>query len=212
MSKLEEIAQNVIEGQRDKVAESVRAALTEGVEANEILNGGLIAGMTKVGELFREDEMFVPEVLMAAKAMRAGTEVLEPHLLGKGAKTLGKVVLGTVKGDIHEIGKNLVAIMLRGAGFEVVDIGVEAPAEKFVTAAKSEGAQVVGMSSLLTSSMPALKTTIEAFKAAGLRDSVKIIVGGAVVTQKYADEIGADGYAPDAGAAIDKVKTMVGIK
>jgi 5-methyltetrahydrofolate--homocysteine methyltransferase len=166
-----------------------------------------------VGKLFREEEIYIPEVLLAAKAMNAGIKVLDPMMAeAGGGQKIGKVVLGTVKGDIHNLGKELVGIMLRGAGFEVIDIGVDVPSEKFVEAAISEKAQLVGMSALITTTMPYMRTTIEALEKAGLKGQVKTIIGGACVTQQYADEIGADGYSEDAGAAIEKAKELLGLK
>ena len=212
MNILSQIAENIRYGKFAKVEELVREGLAEGLGWEVILNGGLFAGMGVVGELFKEEEMFIPEVLMAAKAMEAGQKVLEPLIAGTSSgRRLGKVILGTVKGDIHNLGKTLVGIMLKGAGFEVTDIGVDVRAEKFVEAAVSEKAQLVGMSALLTTTMPRMKTTIEALHKAGLKQ-VKTIIGGACVTQQYADEIGADGYAENAGAAVAKAKELLGLK
>jgi 5-methyltetrahydrofolate--homocysteine methyltransferase len=210
METLEAIAENLRFGEASKVEELVQAALDDGVDVDDVLQGGLISGMTTVGILFRDEEMFLPEVMLSAKAMDAGMEILEPLLLLKhsGKKKEAKIVLGTVVGDVHSIGKNLVGIMLKGAGFEVEDLGVNVSPEKFVEAAAG-GAQIVGMSALLTTTMRSMKTNIEALDSAGLRGKVKILVGGAVLTQKYADEIGADGYAPDAGSVVDKVKELL---
>lgn len=210
MEILEAIAENLRFGEASKVEELVQAALDDGVDVDDVLQGGLISGMTTVGILFRDEEMFLPEVMLSAKAMDAGMEILEPLLLLKhsGKKKEAKIVLGTVVGDVHSIGKNLVGIMLKGAGFEVEDLGVNVSPEKFVEAAAG-GAQIVGMSALLTTTMRSMKTNIEALDSAGLRGKVKILVGGAVLTQKYADEIGADGYAPDAGSVVDKVKELL---
>jgi 5-methyltetrahydrofolate--homocysteine methyltransferase len=189
----------------------VHKGLDEGLNWEVILDKGLSAGMGVIGQLFREEEIFVPEVLMAAKAMDSGIEILEPLMEGAGGrKKMGKIVLGTVKGDIHDLGKKLVSTMLRGAGFEVIDVGINAPAEKFVDVATSEKAQLVGMSALLTFTMPYMKTVIEALQKAGLEGQVKTIIGGACVTQQYADEIGADGYAENAGVAVDKAKELLG--
>jgi|TARA_B100001964_G_scaffold189720_1_gene211529 5-methyltetrahydrofolate--homocysteine methyltransferase len=210
MEILEAIAENLRFGEASKVEELVQAALDDGVDVDDVLQGGLISGMTTVGILFRDEEMFLPEVMLSAKAMDAGMAILEPLLLLKhsGKKKEAKIVLGTVVGDVHSIGKNLVGIMLKGAGFEVEDLGVNVSPEKFVEAAAG-GAQIVGMSALLTTTMRSMKTNIEALDSAGLRGKVKILVGGAVLTQKYADEIGADGYAPDAGSVVDKVKELL---
>ncbi len=212
MDILEEITENLQKGEASRVAELTQKGLDEGLSWEVILNNGLFKGMEIVGGLFREEDIFIPEVLMAAKAMEAGQKVLAPQMAGAGGGKIGKVVLGTVKGDIHNLGKNLVNVMLKGAGFEVIDLGVDVPAEKFVDAATSEKAQLVGMSALLTFTMPYMKTTIEALQKAGLEGQVKTIIGGACVTQQYADEIGADGYAENAGEAVVKVKELLGLK
>ena len=212
MDILQEIAENLQKGEASRVGELVQKGLDEGLSWEVILNNGLFKGMEVVGELFREEEIFIPEVLMAAKAMEAGQKILEPQMAGAGGGKIGKVILGTVKGDIHDLGKNLVNVMLKGAGFEVIDLGVDVPAEKFVDAATSEKAQLVGMSALLTFTMPYMRTTIEALQKAGLEGQVKTIIGGACVTQQYADEIGADGYAENAGEAVVKVKELLGLK
>lgn len=212
MDILQEITENLQKGEASRVAELTQKGLDEGLSWEVILNNGLFKGMEIVGGLFREEEIFIPEVLMAAKAMEAGQKVLAPQMAGAGGGKIGKVVLGTVKGDIHNLGKNLVNVMLKGAGFEVIDLGVDVPAEKFVDAATSEKAQLVGMSALLTFTMPYMRTTIEALQKAGLEGQVKTIIGGACVTQQYADEIGADGYAENAGEAVVKVKELLGLK
>ena len=213
MDILPAIAENLRRGEVAKVAELVQKGLDDGLGWDVILNQGLFAGMGVVGELFREEEIYIPEVLLAAKAMNAGIKVLEPMIAEAGGeKKIGKVVLGTVKGDIHNLGKELVGIMLRGAGFEVIDIGVDVSSEKFVEAAVSEKAQLVGMSALITTTMPYMRTTIEALEKAGLKGRVKTIIGGACVTQQYADEVGADGYSEDAGSAIIKAKELLGLK
>ena len=203
------IKQNLIEGQTPQLQEVVQTALNEGMDAKVILNQGLIAGMGELGQLFEKKEAYVPELLLAARAMTAAMELLEPHM-GKAetqaAKT--KVVLGTVQGDIHNIGKDLVGIMLKGSGFEVIDLGVDVPPEKFVEAAK-DGASLVGMSSLLTTSLPLIKTTIDALKEAGLK--VKTMAGGATVTPAFAQSAGADGYAPNAAAAANKAKELLNL-
>jgi 5-methyltetrahydrofolate--homocysteine methyltransferase len=191
----------------------VKKALDETIHWSIVLEKGLSAGMEVVGHLFKEEEIFLPEVLMAAKAMDAGQKVLEPLMLGAGGgRKLGKVVLGTVKGDMHNLGKNLVNIMLRGAGFEVVDLGVDVPSDIFVERATSEKAQVVAMSALLTTTMPHMRTVIEGLHRAGLKDRVKTIVGGACVTQQFADQIGADAYADNAGGAVTRIKELLGLK
>lgn len=210
MATLEHIYQSVIEGDMSSATDSVNTALTEGVASSEILNKGLIAAMTEVGRLFEEGEYFVPEMLIAARAMQASVAILKPKLLEADIKPLGKVVIGTVKGDLHDIGKNLVAMMLEGAGFEIIDLGTDVPPEKFVAAIKDNDAGFIGMSALLTTTMPAMKTSIEALKEAGIRENVKVLIGGAPVTQKYADDIGADIYAPDGPSAARKAKEALG--
>jgi len=213
MDVLEEIAENLKQGEASEVAELVQKGLEEGLSWEVILGKGLSKGMGVVGDLFRENEVFIPEVLMAAKAMDAGLKVLEPLMAGTDSKKkMGKVVLGTVKGDIHNLGKNLVGVMLKGAGFKVIDIGIDVPSEKFVEVATSEKAQLVGMSALLTTTMPYMRTVIEALQQAGLEGQVKTIIGGACVTQEYADEIGADGYAENAGVAVDKARELLALK
>lgn len=169
----------------------------------------MIAAMSVVGEKFKNGEIYVPEMLIAARAMQAGLKVIKPLLVSREVRSLAKVVIGTVKGDLHDIGKNLVGMMLEGVGMEVIDLGVDVPPDRFVEAIKIYKPQFVGMSALLTTTMENMKTTIAAIEAAGLRSSVKILVGGAPVSQSYADEIGADGYAPDAGSAVDKVKELL---
>ena len=213
MDILEKIAESLKQGEASEVAGLVQKGLDEGLSWEVILGNGLSKGMGVVGDLFRENEVFIPEVLMAAKAMDAGLKVLEPLMAGTDSKKkMGKVVLGTVKGDIHNLGKNLVSVMLKGAGFEVIDIGIDVPSEKFVEAATSEKAQLVGMSALLTTTMPYMRTVIEALQQAGLEGQVKTIIGGACVTQEYADEIGADGYAENAGIAVDKARELLALK
>jgi len=209
MADLKALAENLISGKKDEVERLVKEALDEGVPPAQILNEGLIAGMSVVGEKFKNNEFYVPEVLIAARAMNAGMAILEPVLTQAGMEPVATVAIGTVKGDLHDIGKNLVAMMLKGGGFKVVDLGIDCAPEKFVKAAQ-EGAKIIGMSALLTTTMPQMEVTIKALKEAGLED-VKVMVGGAPVTQKYADEINADGYAPDAATAVDKAKELLGI-
>lgn len=211
MFNMKEIAENLIQGEVSKVKELTQAALSEGTSAQEILNQGLVAGMDVVGQRFKADEIFLPEVLLSANAMSVAMEVLEPELIKASVQPFAKLVLGTVQGDIHYIGKNLVGMMLRGAGFKVIDLGENVPPERFVDAVRQEQAQMVCMSALLTTTTLFMKTTIDALQAAGLRGQTKTIVGGAVLSQSYADEIGADGYAPDAITAVDKVKALLGI-
>jgi 5-methyltetrahydrofolate--homocysteine methyltransferase len=206
---LKPIFQNVVDGQADAVASGVKAALAAGVEANIILNEALIAAMNEVGCQFEEGELFVPEMLVSARAMQAGLDLLKPLLAAGGTKSSGKVAIGTVKGDLHDIGKNLVAMMLEGAGFEIIDLGVDATPEAFVTAVNN-GAQIIGMSALLTTTMNNMKVTIEALKAAGLRDQVKVMIGGAPVTEDFAKSIGADAFAPDASSATRAARQLIG--
>jgi len=210
MADLSTLAENLINGKADAVKELTQKALDDGVSPGEVLNGGLIKGMGVVGERFKNNEFYVPEVLIAARAMHAGMDILKPALAESGVDPIGKVLLGTVKGDLHDIGKNLVAMMLEGAGFEVVDLGIDVSPEKFVEAVK-EGGDVMAMSALLTTTMTSMKTTLEALEEAGVKDKIKTMIGGAPVTQNYADEIGADGYARDAASAADKAKELMGI-
>jgi len=210
MADLQALADSVIAGKRDDVAKMTQAAVDEGVSPADIINDGLIAGMAVVGEKFKNNEFYVPEVLIAARAMHAGMDIIKPLLAKSGVQPRGTVAIGTVKGDLHDIGKNLVAMMLEGGGYEVLDLEVDVPAEKFVDAVKNQGAGVVALSALLTTTMPAMKDTIDALREAGVRDQVKVVIGGAPVTQNYADEIGADGYAPDAASAVDKVRELLG--
>jgi 5-methyltetrahydrofolate--homocysteine methyltransferase len=211
MADLRKLSEALQEGDMNEVKKLTTQALQEGLPPERILAEGLIAGMDVVGVKFRRNEMYIPEVLIAARAMHAGLSILEPKLAETGAKPVGKVVLGTVKGDLHDIGKNLVGMMLRGAGFKVVDLGIDVPAEKFVEGAKEEGVQILAMSALLSTTMPRLRENIAALHAAGLTGKVKIMVGGAPVTKQYADEIGADGYGADAAAAVDVARGLLGV-
>jgi 5-methyltetrahydrofolate--homocysteine methyltransferase len=206
MADLNALAESIIKGDRNAVGTLTKQALDEGTSPKDVLEKGLIAGMAVIGKRFKANEVYVPEVLIAARAMKAGMAILEPKLKASGVQPVGRVVLGTVKGDLHDIGKNLVGMMLQGAGFEVIDIGVDMPAEKFVEAVKKSGAKVVAMSALLTTTMPQMPEVLKAIKGASL--NVKTMVGGAPVTQAYADEIGADGYAPDAASAADLAKVL----
>ena len=207
MADLGAIAEALIRGDRDTVADLVQKALDEGVDAEAVLNEGLVAGMDVVGRKFRNNEFYVPEVLIAARAMNAGMELLEPILAEAGAKPAGVVVLGTVKGDLHDIGKNLVGMMLKGGGFKVVDAGIDVAPEKFVELAQQSNAQLIGLSALLTTTMTQMPNVVEALKEAGL--DIKVMIGGAPITQEYADEIGADGYAPDAASAVDLARQLI---
>jgi 5-methyltetrahydrofolate--homocysteine methyltransferase len=210
MADLQGIAEAVIRGDRETVKSLTQAAVDEGVGPGAIINEGLIAGMSVVGTKFKANEFYVPEVLIAARAMHAGMDIIKPLLAESGIEPRGIVAIGTVKGDLHDIGKNLVAMMLEGGGFEVLDLGVDISPEKFVAAVKDQGAQVIALSALLTTTMPSMKDTIEALKEAGVRGQVKVMIGGAPVTQNYADEIGADGYAPDAASAVDRANELLG--
>jgi len=208
MADLKKLAEGVIGGKADEVKKMTEEALAEGVTPKQILDEGLVAGMDVVGTKFKEGEFYVPEVLIAARAMHAGMDILKPKLAEAGVEPVAKVAIATVKGDLHDIGKNLVAMMLQGAGFEVNDLGVDCSAEKFVQAAK-EGAKFIGLSALLTTTMPSMKEVIDELQKAGVRDKVKVLIGGAPLTQEYADEIGADGYAPDAASGVDVVKSLM---
>jgi len=211
MVNLVEISEALINGKAPVVVDLVNKGLSEGTSPQEIMNKALIPGMDVVGKKFKANEFYVPEVLVAARAMQGGLNILKPLLAEAGVKQIGTVVVGTVKGDLHDIGKNLVAMMLEGAGFKVVDLGIDVPPEKFVSAAVDNNAQVIGMSALLTTTMPSMKNTVEALRVAGLSDKIKTLIGGAPVTQKYADEIGATGYSPDAASAVEKAKEVIGI-
>ena len=206
---IKEIYTSILEGSQKVTVAKVQEALDKGINPGVILNDGMVAAMAEVGRLFEEGEYYVPEMLIAARAMQNGLAVLKPHLASANVKSQGKVVAGTVKGDLHDIGKNLVCMMLEGAAFEIVDLGSDVTPEKFVEAIRTTGANVVCMSALLTTTMPSMKTTIEALKAAGLRDKVKVMVGGAPLTDQYAREIGADGYAPDASRAVALAKSLL---
>ena len=208
-SLIKEIHAAVMEGDSETVQEKVRAAMSAGLPANSILNEGMIAAMTEVGKLFEEGEYFVPEMLISARAMQAGLALLKPALKEADVKSAGKVIIGTVKGDLHDIGKNLVAMMLEGAGFEIIDLGTDVAPENFAAAVREHQAQIVAMSALLTTTMPSMTTTINALKAAGVREQVKVMVGGAPVTEDYAQKIGADGFAADASRAVAVAKSLV---
>ncbi len=205
---LQEIYNCVLEGSNKTIAEKVQKALDEGVDPGVVLDQGMVKPMAEVGRLFEEGEYFVPEMLISARAMKTGMEVLKPYLVKADIKSAGKVVAGTVQGDLHDIGKNLVCMMLEGAAFEIVDLGVDVSPDKFVQAVKDSGAQLIAMSALLTTTMPNMQKTIEALKAAGIRDSVKVMVGGAPLNQLYAQNIGADGYAPDASRAVGLARSL----
>jgi 5-methyltetrahydrofolate--homocysteine methyltransferase len=206
---LKEIFDGIIRGDQNQVPEKVQEALDQGIDLNVILNEGMVAAMAEIGRGFEEGEYFVPELLIAARAMKAGMAILKPRLIEADIPPAGKVAAGTVKGDLHDIGKNLVCMMLEGAGFEIEDLGVDVSPEQFVDAVKTKGVDVIAMSALLTTTMPNMKTTIEALEEANLRGQVKVMIGGAPVTDEYAQQIGADGYAPDASRAVALAKTLV---
>jgi 5-methyltetrahydrofolate--homocysteine methyltransferase len=207
----EKFYQALSAGKMDEVKALTQKALDAGDPPEKVLKEGLIKAMDRIGVQFKNNEIYIPEVLIAARAMHAGLGVLKPILAKSNATAAAKIVLGTVKGDLHDIGKNLVGMMLEGAGFEVIDVGIDAPAEKFVQVAKEKGAQVIGMSALLTTTMMQMKATVEALQTAGLKGKVKTVVGGAPVTDEFARQIGADGYAPDAASAVGTVKKVLGI-
>ncbi len=208
MDHYKAIYDGVLEGDMGTVEKNVQTALDAGSPPGDILQKGLIGAMGEVGRLFEEGEYFVPEMLIAARAMKAGLAILKPYLVDSGIKSVGTVAIGTVKGDLHDIGKNLVGMMLEGAGFEINDLGTDVSPEQFVAAAES-GADILGLSALLTTTMPSMEATIKAIKAAGLRDKVKVMIGGAPVTSDYSNKIGADGFAPDASQAVALAKSLV---
>ena len=210
MAKMEELKESLIGGKAAQVKELVQSAIDEGMGVKEILNEGMIAGMAVVGAKFKANEFYVPEVLIAARAMHAGMEILEPLFAESGIKPIGRIAVGTAKGDLHDIGKNLVIMMLKGAGFQIDDLGIDVPPEKFVSAV-ADGANVIAISALLTTTMPGMKDVIETLEKEGMAGKVKTMIGGAPVTQSYADEIKADGYAPDASSAVDKAKELLGL-
>lgn len=211
MAILDDIYQSVLKGDMNGATEGVNKALADNLDAAEILNKGLIEAMTKVGRLFEQGEYFVPDMLIAARAMQASTALLKPKLVEADIKPLGKIVIGTVQGDLHDIGKNLVVMMLEGVGFEIIDLGADVSPEKFVEAVKEHSAEFLAMSALLTTTMMVMKTSVEALEEAGVRDKVKVMIGGAPVTQKFADEIGADIYAPDGSSGARKAKESLGV-
>jgi len=207
-----DIAEALQRGDADKVGELVRLALIEELSPKEILENGLIRGMNIIGIKFKNNEIYIPEVLIAARAMHAGMELLRPKLVETGVKNIGKVVIGTVKGDLHDIGKNLVKMMLEGAGFEVIDLGADVSVEKFVSAVKEYHPDILGMSALLTTTMLNMSEVIEALQTADLRGKVKVMVGGAPITKHYAEQIGADGYSPDAATAVEDARLLLTLK
>ena len=206
---IQKIKEAILKGDREGVLKATKAAVEQGLEIRKILDDGLIGGMLVMGEKFKNNEVFIPEVLISAKAMHAGMALLEPHFVKHGIKPVGKVVIGTVKGDLHDIGKNIVSMMLKGAGFEIHDLGIDVPTEKFIESVRKTGANIIAMSSLLTTSMGSMRDTIKTLKDSGLDDKVKTMIGGAPVTQEFADSIGADGYARDAASAVDTAKELL---
>jgi len=206
---LKEIYESTVAGNAPKVKELVAQAVAEGVNPGEIITNQLIPAMAEVGDRFARNEFYVPEMLIAARAMQGGLAILKPLLAEDDITSAGRVAIGTVKGDLHDIGKNLVSMMLEGAGFEIVDLGVDVGPEKFVEAIQEKQVQIVALSALLTTTMTMMKKTIEALSEAGVRDQVKVIIGGAPVTQSYADEIGADGYADEAGGAVKAARKLL---
>jgi 5-methyltetrahydrofolate--homocysteine methyltransferase len=208
---LQKLFNAVLDGDFDGVKTNVQASLDAGLDPNIVLNDGMIAAMREVGTRFEAGDYYVPEMLIAARAMQSGMAILKPHLQKTERKSSGRVLIGTVKGDLHDIGKNLVSLMLEGAGYEIIDLGVDVPAEEFVKKAAELKPDVIGMSALLTTTMPSMKTTIAALVAAGLRDQVKVIVGGAPVTESYARQIEADGFSTDASRAVNLVNGLLGV-
>ena len=209
MEILNEISERLQQGDGEKVSELTRQAVEQKVPPKRILDEALIGGMNIIGERYKAHEIFLPQVLLAAKAMYAGMDVLRPLFLKEGMPAVGKVVIGSVQGDLHDIGKNLVGIMLKGAGFEVIDLGNDVPPEKFVEAARTEGASIIGMSALLTTTMPVMKRAVELLKEKGLSGKIRTIIGGAPVSEEFAQQIGADGYGYDSTNAVESVKRLV---
>ena len=210
MNQIEEIFKSVVEGNAPGTETGVEAALQAGLPAGEIMQKGLVAAMDEVGRRFEAGEFFVPEMLISARAMQSGLTLLKPQLVKSDVKAAGRVIIGTVKGDLHDIGKNLVGIMLEGAGFEVIDLGTDVPPERFVAEAQNGNVDLISLSALLTTTMADMESTIQAVKEAGLHDRVKVMVGGAPVTEAFASQIGADGYGPDASAAARVAKALIG--
>ncbi|NTW42925.1 MAG: cobalamin-binding protein [Anaerolineaceae bacterium] len=207
---VKEVYSAVLNGNASEVKEKVQLALDNGTEAETILNSGLIAAMKEVGQLFEDGEYFVPEMLISARAMQSGMIILRPHLVAQDIKPIGKVIIGTVKGDLHDIGKNLVSMMLEGSGFQIFDLGTDVSPEKFLDAINTHKPDIVGMSALLTTTMVNMEKTMQFLEENGVRKGIKVIIGGAPISQKYADDIGADGYAPDASQAVVIARQLVG--
>jgi 5-methyltetrahydrofolate--homocysteine methyltransferase len=211
MADLKKLYDAVLSGDTKTAVAITREAIAENLDPLELISGTMVPAMDEVGRRYEQEEYFVPELLLSARAMKGALELLRPLLAQRGAKPAGKIAIGTVKGDLHDIGKNVVASLLEGGGFEVIDLGADVPPEKFIEAIREEGVQVVCLSALLTVTMPSMKTTIEALKAAGVRDKVKVLVGGAPVTQQYANEIGADGYGETASNAVALARRLCGV-
>jgi len=210
MSLLEDLRKSVIDGDQDATQDMVHKALAENIPAENILKDGLIPAMSEVGRMFEAGEFYVPEMLVSARAMKSGLAILKPKLAAANIQAIGKVVIGTVQGDLHDIGKNLVGMMLEGAGFEVIDLGVDVSPEKYVQAVQEQQPDLIGCSALLTTTMPRMKDIVLALQAAGLREQVKVMIGGAPVTEQYAMDIGADFYAPDAASAAQRARQALG--
>lgn len=209
MDFLQEIARSLIRAKVRETADMINEALASGVKPEKILQDALLEGMSLVGDRFKKNEVYIPEVMVSAKAMKAGMEILKPHLVERKAESRGLAAIGTVSGDLHDIGKNLVCMMLEGVGFQVIDLGVDVPTEKFVRVVKDREPDIVGLSALLSTTMPAIERVIRALEEADLREKVKVMVGGAPVTQEYADDVRADCYASNAGAAAEKARELV---
>ncbi len=212
MEDLKALYDAIVDGNAARAKALTQTALNDNVDPQDILNRYMIPAMDEVGRRFEINEYFVPELLISARAMKGALELIKPRLTATGAKPIGRVAIGTVKGDLHDIGKNLVAAMLEGGGFEIIDLGVDVTPEKFISAVRERGADIIALSALLTTTMPSMKTTIEGLKEAGVRARVKVIIGGAPVTQKYADEIGADGYSDNASSAVALARKLAGKK
>jgi corrinoid protein of di/trimethylamine methyltransferase len=212
MADLQKLHDAVLHGDAKTAVAVTKQALEEDLDPLELISGTMVPAMDEVGRLYEQEEYFVPELLLSARAMKGALELLRPLLAERGAKPTGTVAIGTVKGDLHDIGKNLVASLLEGGGFEVIDLGADVPPEKFIEAIREKGAQIVCLSALLTVTMPSMKTTIEALKQAGVRDQVKVLVGGAPVTRQYAEEIGADGYGENASNAVALARRLCGVQ
>ena len=211
MANLADLNDAILSGNRDKAVALTQEAISQGIDPKELIDGAMIPAMDEVGRRFEAEEYFVPELLFSARAMSGALDILRPHLVNTSYEPAGKVVMGTVQGDLHDIGKNLVSVMLEGSGFEIVDLGSSVPPEKFVSAAKESGAKLMGLSALLTTTLPAMEETVRAVREAGMAGDVRVMIGGAPVTQSFADQIGADGYAADASGAAALARSLVGL-